>query len=228
MKPDVPASRRGHHVAEPRPCRQRHDGVDPRAHASFAMRADEHLEVFPGTHVHHGGDTLFADEAHRGVEGLVFLRGRRGRYDTIDETGGVVLQHARGLTVIVAHDRPTRDVLGRRGNARGSQRKRVGETHVSVEPLDEHRRVGRDGIDPLLARKLATPVLMIPVPLEHPGSLREPGCMLFYAAHEFFLGLRVAELDGGETKAAIHEMHVRINEAGDEHRAVGVDDARRR
>ena len=128
----------------------------------------------------------------------------------------------------VAHDSPARDIAERRWNLCRTHRRAVGERHVSIEAVDPHRVVGRDGIDPRALRQLAAPVLMIPVAARDPGSgLHRHGKSLD-ARDEFRWRARVPQLDGSEVHPAAQEMHVGVYESGSYHPAMRVDDSRSR
>jgi len=101
----------------------------------------------------------------------------------------------RNLGFGPAHDGPAGDVPARRWNLCRAHRCRVGERHVSIEAVDPHRIIRRDGIDPGALRQLATPVLMIPVAACYPGSGLHRQRESFDARDEFGRRPRVPQLD---------------------------------
>ena len=86
-------------LAETPPIRQRHGGVDASCQGVRAGCAREHVEVAPRAHVVNGGDAVLVHVLHCGGERTICQLGGRRRDDGVDETHGVVLQHARGLAV---------------------------------------------------------------------------------------------------------------------------------
>ena len=162
-------------VSQARPGRERHVRGDARAQRARVVRALEYREIAPRAHVMHARDAALGDVRHRRVERAeIHLHARLG-----DRAGHeilrVVLEDARRLAGSIADDRSAGDVLRCARDLRGGERQRVREVHVSVEPIDPHRIVRRDGVDPVAAGQLAAPVLMIPVAVQDPRPRRD-GC----------------------------------------------------
>ena len=136
------------------------------------VRALEHREIVPRAHVMHRRHAVARHESHRGVECVVELGDAQRRNDAVDERLRVVLEDTGRFAVLVAHDRSAVDVGRVARDPRRAQRRAVRQRHVSVEPIDPHRMIGRLSVDPLSARKLAAPQLVIPIAVPNPRTSR--------------------------------------------------------
>src|SRR5262245_28391762 len=96
---------------------------------------------------------------------------------------------------------------------------------MTIEAIDPHRIVWRDGVDPVVPRQFAAPLLMIPVAFGDPRSSRQRRSILLDSAYEFGWRLGVAELNGGEPVSATEKVDVRVDEAGRDHHPSCIDDA---
>ena len=86
---------------------------------------------------------------------------------------------------------------------------------MTVETIDENRRVRRVAIDQFFRRQLCIrPTLVVPIAARDPPSPWKLRGKIADAFGKFLRRIRVAEIDTGELKSAGHEMHVRIVEAG--------------
>jgi hypothetical protein len=97
---------------------------------------------------------------------------------------------------------------------------------VPVEPAHEHRVVGHERVDPRALGQRAAPPLVVPVAAEDPrprGHRRREGADAF---GELLRRARVAQLHARQAQPAVDEVHVRVGEAGDHHRAARVDHPR--
>jgi hypothetical protein len=167
---------------------------------------------------------LLVDVLHRRDQRAVLhLRGGR-RHGRVHEPQRVVLEHACRLALSIAHDRATRDILGRARDARELQSEAVGERHVAVEPVDPHRVIRRHRIDPLARWQLAAPEAVVPVTASDPRACRH-GCReRLDPCNELLARARIAQLYGREAEAAFSEVHVCIGEARHDQPAAGIDD----
>jgi hypothetical protein len=130
-----------------------------------------------------------------------------------------------GLARGIAHDRPAAHVLHRPAHERGLERRAVREVHVSVEAVDPHRVVRGDRVDPLLARQLSAPVLMVPVAVQDPRAWRYAPCKRGNSAYELCLGLCVPQLHRLQGESTVEKMHVGVGKTRCDHRSLRVDDA---
>ena len=70
---------------------------------------------------------------------------------------------------------------------------------MSVEPLNEHRVVGGNGIDDLVDReRLARPRFVIPVAAEDPAALRLTRRIVAETAREVLLARRGTQVDADQ------------------------------
>ena len=170
-------------------------------------------------HVRERGHPLRRREGQRPAERGVAL-GRGGLRDRpLHGRHRTVLEDPGGLTGPgIAHDDPAGDVLGGAGDLGRPQRRAVGQAHVAVEPVHEHRIPGRDRIDPLAAReRRAGPALVVPVAAQDPfaglpleGVVLEPG-------DELLGRVGRPEVHAGQLEPAVGEMQVAVHEAGSHH-----------
>ena len=138
----------------------------------------------------------------------------------------VVLEHAGRPAGFVAHDLAARHVLHIVADFGGPHRRRVGQRHVAVEPIDPDRVVGRHGVDPIARRQLAAPQRVVPIAAGDPRAAA--ACFLANSPMRRTNSSRVrgvAKLHGRQAQAAVDEMDVRIDEAGHDEAVAGVDDA---
>ncbi len=96
---------------------------------------------------------------------------------------------------------------------------------MAVEALDPDRMVWRDRVDPVAARQLAAPIGVVPHSALNPGAGGHGRRKCLDASDELRGRLRVSQLDVGQVESAVDEMHVCVDEAGHEHRAVRIDHA---
>ena len=114
-----------------------------------------------------------------------------------------ILQHAGGFACRVAHDGPAGRVRRIARDARQFERLRVGERHVAVQPVDEHRMAGGDGIDQLArGQARGRPVFMVPVAPGNPASGRLFGGEFRDARRNSSSDRAVAQLHAGQILAA--------------------------
>ena len=123
---------------------------------------------------------------------------------------------------------PPLTFCARPGHASGAQRRGVRQRHVAVEAIHPHRMIRRDRVDPLASRQLAAPQLVVPVAARDPGAGRHRLRERRDARHELVARPGVAQLHRGQALPAVEEVHVRVDEAGDEELAAGIDDLHRR
>ena len=125
-------------------------------------------------HVGEGGDALGRRVGQRAAQGRVPLPVGRSGHRALHRTHRHVLEHAGRLTgARIAHDDAAGDVPGGTRDLRCPERGAVGQPHVPVEPVHEHRIIGRDRIDPLAPwQRGAGPALVVPV--RHP-RIHSPG-----------------------------------------------------
>jgi hypothetical protein len=220
------AAARRQRIPQTLPARQRHCRIDPRLQRARSPRALERGQVRPAPHIVHGRDALLRHVLHRRRERPIEQLRCRLRLDPSHERHRVVLQHAGRLTAAVTHDLAAGDLGRGARHPRGSQRRRVRQRHVAVQPVHEYGMVRRDGVDPLPARQLAAPVLVVPVATRNPRSGRHGTRERSDARDELLRRPRVPQLYGSETETAVDEMHVRIDEPGHDHAIGHVDDAR--
>ena len=175
----------------------------------------------------HTGDaqgTGIGESACHGVHALVMGERRDG---FVEHVLSGVFERAGGIALGIANDGAAGWVGSLCSNARGTQRGRVGETHVAVVTTDKDGRVVRDGIDQLFGREFrGSPLGFIPVTAENPRSLGRDFGALADAADELLGAGRVVELDVIELHATGDEVHMGIVEAGEEEFASGVEHLR--
>ena len=148
LEPVVAAALSLHLVGQPLPLRQWRAGVDASLEQAATTRHTEYLEVVPRPHRgdrgHAAGGEVVSGRDDRGQA----LRKRRARFGPPDDRQRVVLEHARRAARGVAHDLPAGNVGDVVVNARGAERRRVGQGHVAVEAGNPDGIVGRDRVDP--------------------------------------------------------------------------------
>ena len=175
----------------------------------------------------HTGDaqgTGIGESACHGVHALVMGERRDG---FVEQVLSGVFERAGGIALGIANDGTAGWVGSLCSNARGTQRGRVGETHVAVVTTDKDGRVVRDGIDQLFGRELrGSPLGFIPVTAENPRTLGRDFGAGVDAADELLGAGRVVELDVIELHATGDEVHMGIVEAGEEEFASGVEHLR--
>ena len=154
---------------------------------------------------------------------------RIGRDGAGDQIHGVVLEDAGRLARRVSNDRAAfrRPRVG--PDAGEPHGERVRQPHVSVEPLNEDRVVGGDGVDELVDReRLARPGFVIPEAAEDPAALRLTCRIVAETAREVLLARRGTQVDADQFVGAADQVHVRVVEAGHEQPAASVDHPRLR
>src|SRR6185312_14081365 len=97
---------------------------------------------------------------------------------------------------------------------------------MPVVSLEKCGIVRCDRIDPFVCRQLRrSPVLLVPIPAEHPLTLLQFFGLCGDSANELLSSSRICELHLIELKAAADEMQVSIVEAGQKQLPCCVDDA---
>src|SRR5439155_10791032 len=100
----------------------------------------------------------------------------------------------------------------------------VCQSHVTVQTIDENRRVRRVAIDQFLRRQLCIrPTLVVPIAASDLSSFGKLRDKIADALGKFLWPIRVAETHTGALKSAGHEMHVCIVEAGLDELAFRID-----
>src|SRR5262245_33316248 len=99
--------------------------------------------------------------------------------------------------------------------------------------VDEHRIIGRDGIDPFLCGKTGSrltlcPVLLVPVSAEDPLTFGRFLCLVGDAADELILAARIVKLYLVELHPTRDEVNMRIVESGQQQLTPGIDHSRLR
>ena len=173
-----------------------------------------------------GRDPSRGDVLHRGFERALVHRVSRRGHHVFHELHGVVFQNARGLPVPVALDRAAGNVRGVRGDTRGLEGQGIREGHVTVEPADPDRVLGRHGVDHAAVRQLAAPKLMVPISPRDPRSGRHCFRELSDALGKELGRVGIPKLNGREIEAPAQEVDVRVDEPRHDELARGVDDGR--
>jgi len=97
---------------------------------------------------------------------------------------------------------------------------------VAIEAFDRDGVVGRNGVDEFFSGKWGSgPILVIPIAAQNPTSRSDFAGVGIYATAEFGLRFGAAEVDGEQLEAAVDEVGVAVDEAGECEFAVKVDGA---
>jgi hypothetical protein len=94
---------------------------------------------------------------------------------------------------------------------------------MSVEPIDPHGIVRRNGVDPVVPWKLPAPLLVIPIAAGDPRAGRHCRSECLDPSDELGGRLGVAKLYGREPEAAVDEVDVRVDESRHDHAPGCVD-----
>ena len=222
-KPVVAAPGRCDAIAKPRPRVDRNSCVDACRQPSRFPPTLEDREIVPRPHVMHRRHATTRDESHRSIKRTIEVRVRQRRHRSRDDRLRVVLEHAGRLTARIAHDGSAGDLRRVASDAGRAQRRAIRQRHVAVESIHPHRVIGRVAIDPLAARKLPAPQLVIPIAVPDPRARWSSLGKVGDSSRELRRSGGVAQLNRRQAEPTFEEMNVRVDEARNDERAPRVD-----
>jgi hypothetical protein len=85
--------------------------------------------------------------------------------------------------------------------------------------------IRRRRIDPIAARQLSAPELVIPIAVSNPGARRPGACEVTNSFRKFVRRARVAKLHGRKTESADQKVNVRVDESGNHQLSARIDHA---
>ena len=157
----------------------------------------------------------------------VVVRQRRNR--PFDERHRVVDEDAGRLAARRAFDASAGRILRRRGHAGRAHRGGVGENRVTVDALEHDGIVRRDARQRVVRRKArVSPFVLIPAATDHPPIRRNVFDARGDARDDRLVRARVGDVEVGEERPEPEQVRVRVDHAGDDRLAAGVEHARGR
>ncbi len=208
------------------PLRERRPEADP--HGQLAGVA----QLLPGVEgsgvaleILNGGHPDARRLLHGGAEGLGKLRRRARRPDGGDGVHGGVFEKAGRLSGGVAHDDAARRVGRAARDLRELQGQAVADHHVAILPREAGRVVARRRIEQGLRRKpRRRPLRVIPGSVGQPDTRRLSLRVGRDLPREVGLVLRPPQVESEQVQPAHRHVRVRVDEAGDDAPASGVED----
>ncbi len=177
-------------------------------------------------HVLHAGDAERRRVLQCALDRTRPLRFGHLRDDALDVGHCRVLEHAGRQSLRVADDLAAGRIGRPLGHAGAAERCRIGQRHVAVVAVHEHRRAASPVVDERAGRQRGRrPPLVVPVAAEHPFAWLGAGPR-DDATGELGGRVGVFQIDVLELRATVDQVHVRVVEARHHAPAFSVDDGR--
>ncbi len=224
-KPVVAGTRLCHRIGDGMPLLEWQVARYPHRQGTVGPRTPQRRHVRPRTahtrHTRHA-DRCGVPEGAR-HDRIEFHR-RRGGNRGANGRHGRVLEHAGQFAVAPAYDLTAGDIADRTIDTRRAERRRVGQTHMTIQAGDEDRMIGGHRVDPAaVGQRSPGPQLVVPGATQDPASRRPGPDKLGDPTNEFLGRVGVPQVDVGQLMAAQGKVHVVIDEAGHHQTARIVD-----
>ena len=171
------------------------------------------------------GETVARGLGERPLHPQLPLHVRRWRDETPDERHRGIDEHSGRATVGVADDAAAVGIGHRVEAVHEHERGRVRPRGVPVDASDPHGPVGecRVEVGGGGERAVAAPIILVPAAARHPRAVRQREGEALQPLDDILLRDRPHEVGLQERSAEVHEVGVRIDEAGHDRAAPGVE-----